>query len=123
MFDKEAAKSFGRRIAQRAKEISLSLRQVAQKADIDPSFLTRIATGERNPPSDEIITRLADVLDMRVDILLIEAGRIPHSVNSGSRSALPDFFRATEGMSEDAVRSLIRAIEAFQGGEIDKNEK
>src|SRR5215469_7204844 len=50
--ERHGSASFARRIKERADELGLSLRQVAQRAEINPSFLTRIISGERNAPSD-----------------------------------------------------------------------
>src|SRR5215470_7183979 len=74
--------SFSRRLKDRASELGLSFRQVAQKAGIDPSFLTRIVATDRNPPSDENIEKLATALDMSKEELYVCAGRIPAGVKN-----------------------------------------
>src|SRR5262245_33662486 len=53
--ERYSSASFARRVKERTEELGLSQRQVAQRAEIDPSFLTRITSGERNPPSDDVI--------------------------------------------------------------------
>src|SRR5262245_26269564 len=75
--ERYSSASFARRVKERTKELGLSQRQVAQRAEIDPSFLTRITSGERNPPSDDVIERLARALEMPTLDLFLEAGRIP----------------------------------------------
>lgn len=105
--------SFGRRIERRAIELRLSLRQVAARADMDPSFLSRIVVGERNPPSDEIIERLATALELPSVELLLEAGRVPQNLPDGTRSALPQFFRLTSNLQPDEIQRVLNALEAY----------
>lgn len=109
-------RSFGSRIERRARELQLSLRQIATSADMDPSFLSRIVAGERNPPSDEIIERLAGALELPPTELLLEAGRLPN-LPEGTRNALPEFFRLTRNLNPDEIRGLLAAFEAFSSSQ------
>lgn len=55
-----------------------SMRRAAREAGLDSSFLSKVLSGKRNPPSDErVIVRLAQKLDVDPDSLVIYAGRIP----------------------------------------------
>ncbi len=55
-----------------------SMRRAAREAGLDSSFLSKVLSGKRNPPSDErVIIRLAQKLDIDPDSLVIYAGRIP----------------------------------------------
>lgn len=55
-----------------------SMRKAAREAGLDSSFLSKVLSGKRNPPSDEkVIVRLAQKLDIEPDSLIIYAGRIP----------------------------------------------
>ena len=107
----ELRKSFGRRINSQAHELGLSLRQIAEKVEMDPSFLSRIVAGTRNPPSDEKIDRLAHVLEIPSEELLLEAGRLPQ-LPEGTKKLLPDFFRASKNLSEEEISAVITALEA-----------
>ena len=55
-----------------------SMRRAAREAGLDSSFLSKVLSGKRNPPSDErVIVRLAQRLDIDPVSLVIYAGRIP----------------------------------------------
>lgn len=116
---KHVSESFVRRIRERGEELSLSLRQIAQRAEIDPSFLTRIISGERNAPSDEIIERLADALEMPPLALFLEAGRVP-KLQDGVRRALPAFIDAAGHLSEDQIRTVLEMLHFIRSSEESK---
>jgi transcriptional regulator with XRE-family HTH domain len=97
-------------LKERAEELGLSQRQVAQRAEIDPSFLTRIISGERNPPSDDVIERIARALEMPTLDLFLEAGRIP-KLKEGVKRALPAFIDAAGELSEDQIRTVFATLD------------
>lgn len=49
----------------------LLLRQVAAKLDIDTAILSKIERGDRKP-TREMISKLADILDLDKDVLIIQ---------------------------------------------------
>jgi transcriptional regulator with XRE-family HTH domain len=56
----------------------LGLRELCRQAGLDPSFLSKVLTGKRNPPAEEeTLRRIASVLDTDAVELLVAAGRIP----------------------------------------------
>jgi transcriptional regulator with XRE-family HTH domain len=71
----ERAHVFGARVraARRAKK--LTQRQVAEGIPMSPGNLSRLENGEHGPPADEVIAKLADLLDIDVAELFKLAGR------------------------------------------------
>jgi lambda repressor-like predicted transcriptional regulator len=70
--------TFNRAIKEALKKKGWSMRKAAREAGLDSSFLSKVLSGKRNPPSDErIIVSLAQKLDLDPDSLVIYAGRIP----------------------------------------------
>ena len=56
-------KTFGQKIRDyRVNNTSLSLRKLAEKVGISPTYLSRIETGKEPPPSEDIIIRFAQAL-------------------------------------------------------------
>lgn len=71
---------FGQRIrdlreAKKAIDPSYSLRQFAQKVGISATFLSKIETGEFDPPKAEHIIKMAELLDVDADELLALADK------------------------------------------------
>lgn len=76
-------------------------RQLALSIDVSPSLVTRILAGERNPPSDALIAKIAEVLNLDPDKLLMEAGRPPRF--------LTGFLCATRPITDEDVKVLKQA--------------
>ena len=56
-------KTFGQKIREyRITNTSLSLRKVAEKVDISPTYLSRIENDKEPPPSEDIIIRIAKII-------------------------------------------------------------
>ena len=53
----------GRREARRRNDRAFSVRQVANRIGIEPSYLSKIERGEQRPPSEATIVKLAEDLD------------------------------------------------------------
>lgn len=71
----ERAHAFGARIRSLRRTKKLTQREVAQHLPMSPGNLSRLENGEHGPPSDEVIAKLADVLNADSDELFRLAGR------------------------------------------------
>lgn len=71
----ERAHAFGARVRALRRQRKLTQRQVAEQLPMSSGNLSRLENGEHGPPSDEVIAKLASVLDGDVDELLRLAGR------------------------------------------------
>ena len=69
---------FSRIVIDAMKLRGLGLRELCRQAKLDPSFMSKVLTGKRNPPSEEeVLRRIAGVLETDAVELLVAAGRIP----------------------------------------------
>ena len=69
---------FSRLVTDAMARRGLGLRELCRQAKLDPSFLSKVLTGKRNPPAeDEILRRMAAVLETDAVKLFVAAGRIP----------------------------------------------
>ena len=56
----------------------LGLRELCRRADLDPSFFSKVLTGKRNPPSEEkTLRRVAGALELDPIEVIVSAGLIP----------------------------------------------
>ncbi|NLB35405.1 MAG: helix-turn-helix transcriptional regulator [Elusimicrobia bacterium] len=63
------------------KKQNMSLRALARQSSLDVSFISKMLSGKRNPPSNEKdIARIAQALSLDSDRLILLAGRIPLSL-------------------------------------------
>lgn len=77
----QRAHAFGERIRSLRRQRKLKQREVAEQLPMSAGHLSRLETGDYGPPSDEVIERLAVVLESDAAELLRIAGR-----EIGSRS-------------------------------------
>jgi transcriptional regulator with XRE-family HTH domain len=75
--------SFARLVSRALAERRLGLRELCRRADLDPSYLSKVLSGKRNPPSDEGALRaVAAALELDAVELIVSAGRIPREWNA-----------------------------------------
>src|SRR4029077_2025339 len=71
----ERAHAFGARVRSLRRAKKLNQRQVAERITRSPGTLSGLENGEHGPPADEVITKLAAILDVDVAELFKLAGR------------------------------------------------
>lgn len=85
--DQEARTRFGAYLRSLRGKKGLTQREVAHQAQISNAYLAQVENGLRNPPSREVLSRLAPVYDVSEQKLWEEAGyegqttaRVPASI-------------------------------------------
>ena len=59
-------------------EKAVSLRELCREARIDPSFLSKVLSGKRNPPGDDkMLRRIARAMDMGNEEVFVASGLLP----------------------------------------------
>lgn len=96
------ASSFGRTIRDERKRRGISQKELAEKAGIDFTYLSKIENDRMAPPSEKAIRAMAEALATDPDELIRLAGKVP--------SDLAEFLVR----DPDAIRYL----RSFQGGDI-----
>lgn len=97
-----ALPAFSRLVVDAMKLRGLGLRELCRQAKLDPSFLSKVLTGKRNPPSEEeVLRRMAAVLETDAVQLFVAAGRIPSEWKSLIDD--PDLLRRVHVMAHSAA--------------------
>ena len=111
-----ALRGFQKLVAGAMERQGMSLREVARRSSVSPSCLSRILTGERGLPSDDLILKMAKVLDIQPhELLLIEAGRIPENLRATmAKPLVPELLRATGTLTNEEMQVVIKAIAAIK---------
>ena len=102
-----------RRMAQVENDPAFSLRQVAGRVGIEPSYLSKIERGEEPPPSEQTIRRLAGELGENPDALLALAGKVSSDLLAIIRerpTEVAELLRAMRGLSAKRVSAISRQI-------------
>ena len=102
-----------RREELRSEDRRYSLRKVAERVGLEPSYLSKIERGDQAPPSEEKIVALARDLDEDPDVMLALAGKVSSDLQQIIRNR-PELFaqliRQLKDMPEHAVLRLVREV-------------
>jgi transcriptional regulator with XRE-family HTH domain len=102
-----------RREGLRATDASFSVRQVAGRIGVQPSYLSKVERGEVAPPSEATIAKLADELEVDRDVLLAMAGKVSSDLQEAIRRR-PELFaqliRDVRDLPDEAVLRLVREV-------------
>ncbi len=102
-----------RREALRADDPAFSVRQVAARVGIQPSYLSKVERDQVPPPSEETIVRLAEALGEDPDVLLALAGKVSSDLQAAIRrrpKLFAELIRELKDMPDHAVVRLAREV-------------
>lgn len=106
---------FGRYIRQRREDLrktdaSYSLRQVAARIGVEPSYLSKVERGQEAPPSEPRIRALASELQEDPDDLLALAGKVSSDLQEIIRHRprlVAQLIRQVKSMPDSSLRGLV----------------
>jgi HTH-type transcriptional regulator, competence development regulator len=102
-----------RREELRRDDLAYSVRQVAERLGVQPSYLSKVERDIGSPPSEETLVRLAHDLALDADVVLAYAGKISRDVREAIRRR-PQLFaqliRELKDMPDHAVLRLVREV-------------
>ncbi|MDD3643821.1 MAG: helix-turn-helix transcriptional regulator [Candidatus Krumholzibacteria bacterium] len=109
---------FGEHIRKKREELKgkdprFSVRKVAARIGVEPSYLSKVERGEQAPPSEEKIKSLAVELGEDEDILLALAGKVSTDLQEAIRRRprlFADLIREIKDMPDHAVLRLVREV-------------
>jgi len=97
----------------RQTDSSFSVRKLALRIGVEPSYLSKIERGETPPPSEAKIRLLAQELGEDPDVLLALAGKVSSDLQAIIRKR-PHLFaqliRELKDMPDNAVLRLVREV-------------
>ena len=102
-----------RREALRAEDPGYSLRQVAERVGIEPSYLSKVERGLGSPPAEETLLRIARELGLDGDVVLALAGKVSADLRDTIRrrpQLFAELIRELKDMPDHAVLRLVREV-------------
>ncbi len=97
----------------RESDRSFSVRQVATRIGVEPSYLSKVERGQVAPPSEATIKRLGEVLDTDPDVLLALAGKLSTDLKEiicKRPQLVADLIRQIRDLPDHAVVKLVREV-------------
>ena len=102
-----------RREALRAKDQRYSVRQVAGRVGVEPSYLSKVERGLQPPPSEGTIVALAKDLGEEPEVLLAMAGKVSSDLLRIIRERprlFSDLLRQLKDLPNHALLRLVREV-------------
>ena len=101
----------------REEDSRYSLRQVAERVGIEPSYLSKVERDIGSPPSEETLVRLARELDEDPDVLLALAGKVSEDLQSVIRKRPRLFGQLIREMRDVPDRAVLRLVREVRDGD------
>jgi transcriptional regulator with XRE-family HTH domain len=102
------ARSFGAELRERRRAKGVSQRELAERAGVDFSYISKLENDRIPPPAADTAVKLCQILGIRPEDLLALGGKLPSEVEQsvGSSSAAQEFLREAQEMrlSDDEWR-------------------
>mgnify|MGYP006287659447 FL=1 len=96
---------------------SYSLRQVAQRIRVEPSYLSKVERGENVSLSEEKLILLAKDLDQDPDIVLALSGRVSSDLQEVIRKRPVLFARLLRELKNAPDNAVLRVVREVRDGE------
>ena len=106
-----------RRESLRKEDAAYSVRRVAQRMGIQPSYLSKVERGEVPPPSEATTRKLARELDVDSDVLLAMAGKVSSDLQDVIRKRPALFAELIRGLKEMPDHAVLRLVREVRDGE------
>lgn len=111
-------KAFGKYIRQKretllAENPEYSVRKVAARIEVEPSYLSKVERGQEAPMSEAKIVALAEVLGEDPDVLLALAGKVSSDLQEVIRKRpklFADLIRQIKDLPDHAVLRIVREV-------------
>jgi HTH-type transcriptional regulator, competence development regulator len=99
-----------------ATDRTFSLRQVAHRIGIEPAYLSKIERGLFQPPSEEVIVKLAEILGEDKDVLLALAGKLSSDLQQIIRQRPQVFAQLLRQLREEPDHAILRVVREVKDG-------
>ena len=92
--------TFGDTLREYRRTAGISQRELAQKANLDFSYISKIENGRVPPPSADTIVVICNILNVRPEEMLALTGKIPSGVQAdiSTSKAAQEFLRSAKDM-------------------------
>lgn len=85
--------AFGSFIRERREQAGRTLTEVAAEVEISIAYLSRIERDRENPPRDDVIHRIAEVLGLSTDETFAAARRLPPDLRARASDVIALYRR------------------------------
>jgi HTH-type transcriptional regulator, competence development regulator len=112
------ARAFGELLRDKRRASGLSQRELARRAGLDFSYISKIENGRQPPPAADTVVHLCEILGTPPEEMLAAIGKIPEQVHrTVSTSPAAQGFLHEAGLmklSEDEWRRMVNALRGLR---------
>ena len=104
-------KSFGALVRREREAKEIGLREMAKNIGISPTYLSKIERGDFDPPAEDKVRKIAEIIGRDPDELLALAGRVASDLTDIIRQRpreLAVFLRTAKGLRAEDIARLAR---------------
>ena len=97
----------------RASDASFSVRQLAARVGVEPSYLSKVERGQQPPPSEKTILAMAAELGEDPDVLLALAGKVSGDLQAvilRRPKLFAELIRQLKDLPDHAVLRIVREV-------------
>lgn len=117
--------TFGGRVRRKRMEKQITLRKFAEMIEVSPTYVSQIERDEFDPPPENRIKAMAEILGENVDELLALAKRVPSdlpAILQKHPKEVATFLRTAKGFSREDWEKLIQDIAKDPSGKKGKDQ-
>lgn len=106
--------NFGAFIRRERKAREIGLREMAKLVGVSPTYMSKVERDEFQPPAEDRVRAIAQIIQCDADDLLARAGRVSTDITDIIKRRpveLAALLRATVGMSVDEIARLINGAQ------------
>jgi transcriptional regulator with XRE-family HTH domain len=104
-------RSFGALVRRGREAKEIGLREMAKKIGVSPTYLSKIERDAFDPPAEDKVRKIAEIIGRDADELLALAGRVSSDLTDIIRQRpreMADFLRAAKGLSAEDIARFAR---------------
>lgn len=104
---------FGKKLKAFRLEKEISQRKLAELVGIDFTYISKIESGTMDPPAEDKIIKMAEVLGEDPDIMLVAAKKVPKELQKiiTENKEIPVFLRRASNLSSNQWEEIRRIID------------
>lgn len=109
--------TFGAMLRDLRRRTGLSQRELAQRANLDFSYISKVENGRLPPPAADTIVLLCSILGVSADDLLAATHKLPSDVEGkiSASATAQAFLREAQNLTDDQWQQLTRMLRQLKG--------
>jgi len=121
MVNEFEGQTFGRALRTLRMAADVTLRELARRLGITPTYLSQVEQDKYNPPTADRVKQIGEILGLpqeKVDSLVALAGRVPrelHDVLDEHPHEMATFLRTARGLTAEDLRQLTEEAQRLKG--------